>query len=83
MIMERNKIINWLNEIFEDILDEGPVSLSETTISDDVDGWDSLTNMQLVVDIEKYFNIRFTSEEIFNWKNVGEMIDSIIFNKGN
>ena len=79
--MERNKIISWLNEIFEDIIDEGPVSLSDATTADDVDGWDSLTNIQLVVEIEKHFNIRFTSEEITIWKNVGEMIDCIILKK--
>lgn len=37
--MEKNKIINWLNEIFEDIIDEGPVSLSDATTADDVEGW--------------------------------------------
>ena len=79
--MERNKIISWLNEIFEDIIDEGPVSLSDATTADNVDGWDSLTNIQLVVEIEKHFNIRFTSEEITIWKNVGEMIDCIILKK--
>jgi acyl carrier protein len=76
--MERKEIISILDEIFEDIIDEGVVSLSETTTSKDVDGWDSLTNIQLVVAIEKYFNIRFTSEEIISWNNVGEMIDCIL-----
>lgn len=75
--MERKEIIYILDEIFEDIIDEGPVNLSETTISKDVDGWDSLTNIQLVVAIEKRFDIRFSSEEIMSWKNIGEMIDSI------
>lgn len=79
--MERNEIINLLNEIFEEIIDEGPVSLSDTTTTDDVDGWDSLTNIQLVVEIEKHFNIRFASEEITIWKNVGDMIDCIILRK--
>jgi len=81
--MERNQIISWLNEIFEEIIDEGPVSLSDAATADDVDGWDSLTSIQLVVAIEKYFNIRFTSEEIISWKNVGEMIDCIISKKEN
>ena len=81
--MERNQIINLLNEIFEEIIDEGPVSLSDATTVDDVEGWDSLTNIQLVVGIEKHFNIRFTSEEIITWKNVGEMIDCVISKKEN
>ena len=76
--MERTEIISQLNEIFEDIIDEGPVSLSDITTSTDVDGWDSLVNIQLIVEIEKTFNIKFTSDEILSWKNVGEMIDCIL-----
>lgn len=76
--MQRTKIIQNLNLIFEDIIDEGPVLLTETTTSKDVDGWDSLTNIQLVVAIEKNYNIKFTSEEILNWENVGAMIDCIL-----
>jgi len=76
--MKREDIICKLNEIFEDIIDDGPVSLSEISTSKDVDGWDSLTNIQLVVSIEKYYNVKFTSEEMMSWKNVGEMIDCII-----
>jgi acyl carrier protein len=76
--VKRNEIISSLNEIFEDIIDEGPVSLSDTSTTYDVDGWDSLTTIQLVVEIESHYNIRFTSEEIIVWKNVGEMIDCII-----
>jgi acyl carrier protein len=76
--MEREIITEELNIIFEDIIDEGPVSLADETTAAEVEGWDSLTNIQLVVDIERHFGIRFTSEEIMSWKNVGEIIDCII-----
>jgi acyl carrier protein len=76
--MKREEIILKLNQIFEDIIDRGPVSLSEKTTSKDVDGWDSLTKIQLVVAIEKDFNIKFTSEEILLWENVGSIIDSML-----
>jgi len=80
--MEKNEIITALNKIFEDVIDEGPVSLSLSSTADDIDGWDSLTNIQLVVEIEKHFDLRFDSEEISGWKNVGDMIDCIIQRKG-
>lgn len=76
--MERIEIFERLNEIFEDVIDEGPVNLTETTSSADIEGWDSLTHIQLIVATEKAMNVRFTSEEIISWKNVGEMVDCIL-----
>lgn len=76
--MDRLNIIDQLNVIFEEIIDQGPVCLSEATVPTDLDGWDSLTNIQLVVAVEEHFDIKFTSEEILLWKNVGEMIDCIL-----
>ena len=76
--MEREEIFSQLNEIFEDIIDDGPITLIETSASSNVDGWDSLAHIQLIVAIEKTFNIKFNSDEISTWKNVGEMIDCIL-----
>lgn len=76
--MKREEVICKLNEIFEEIIDEGTVFLSENSTTKDIEGWDSLTNIQLVVAIEKNYNFKFTSEEITSWKNVGEMIDCIL-----
>jgi acyl carrier protein len=76
--VDRSDIISQLNVIIEDIIDEGPVCLSEATAPADVDGWDSLAHIQLVVAVEKHFDIKFTSGEILVWKNVGEMIDCIL-----
>lgn len=76
--MDRSSILEKLNEIFIEVIDEDTISLKEASTAKEVEGWDSLTHIQLVVAIEKYFKIRFTSKEIQEWKNVGELIDSII-----
>lgn len=76
--MERNEILIKITEVFADNLDLDNLSLSETTTADEVEGWDSLTHVQLVVAVEKTFKIRFNAKEIQSWKNVGEMIDSIL-----
>lgn len=76
--VDRLNVIGQLNSLFEEIIDKGPVRLSEATVPTDVDGWDSLTHIQLVVAVEEHFDIKFTSEEILLWQNVGEMIDCIL-----
>ena len=75
--MNREKIVAKVQEIFKDILEEEEIELKDNTTANDVENWDSLTHIQLVVAIEKAFKIKFTSKEILSWKNVGEMIDSI------
>lgn len=77
--MERNELLTQLEDVFRNILDtENTVNLTDKTTANDVDGWDSLTHIHLVVAIEKNFKIKFTSKEILSWKNVGEMMDSIL-----
>lgn len=77
--MERTEIFEKLNEIFEDVLDlEETPSLAEETSANDIEEWDSLAQVQLVVAIEKAFSVKFTAKEIMTWKNVGEMVNSII-----
>ena len=75
--MERADIFSQIQTIFEDILDDEVITLGETTTADDVEGWDSLTHIQLVVAVEKHFKVKFKSKEILSWKNVGEMVDCI------
>lgn len=76
--MERTDLLGHIQEIFRDNLDEENIVLTEVTTANDVDAWDSLTHIQLIVAIEKKFKIRFTSKEILSWKNVGEMMNCIL-----
>jgi len=76
--MDKNQILEEVQEIFREVLDNEEIELQFNTTSDDVEEWDSLTHIQLIVAIEKHFKIKFTSVEIMGWKNVGEMIDCII-----
>jgi acyl carrier protein len=75
--MESNELLIRLTDIFRDVLDDDKISLTRETTANDVEEWDSLNHIQLVVAIEKSFKMKFTTSEIQNWKNVGEMIDSI------
>ena len=75
--MQKEEILNQLNIIFIETLDNPNIKLSFLSTANDVEDWDSLNHIQLVVAIEKHFEIRFTSQEIQSWKNIDEMIGSI------
>lgn len=79
--MERKEIFEKLNEIFCDVLDLDEVELKDETTAEDIEEWDSLSHIQLIVAIEKAFGVKFTSLEIMKWKNVGEMVDSLLAKK--
>ena len=76
--MERTEIFERLNEIFIDVLDLDECKLTDGTSANNIEEWDSLSHIQLIVAIEKAFKIKFTSLEIMKWKNVGEMVDTIL-----
>ena len=75
--MEKSQILDEVQAIFREVLDNEEIVLANETTADDIEEWDSLTHIQLIVAIEKHFKIRFTSREILSWQNVGQLIDSI------
>ena len=80
--MVKEEILLQLNNLFKDVLDNPDVIVTESSTASDIEEWDSLNHIQLVVAIEKHFKLKFTSSEILSWKNVGEMIDAILHKLG-
>ena len=75
--MDKSLLLLDIQSIMRDVLDEESIVLDETTTANDVEGWDSLTHIQLIVAIEKHFKIKFSSKEILSWKNIGEMLEAV------
>ena len=75
--MEKAEIFSKLHEIFLDVFDLDELELTDETSANDIEEWDSLSHIQLIVAIEKAFGIKFTSLEIMKWRNVGEMVTSM------
>jgi acyl carrier protein len=63
-----------LAEIFEDVFDEDSIQVTPQLSAKDVDGWDSLNHIRLVLTIEKAFKIKFSTSEIGKLENVGELV---------
>ncbi len=76
--MTREEIYGKLNEVFQDVFDDEDITVNDSTVASDVDGWDSLEHINLIVAVERSFGIKFTMGETTGLKNVGEMVDKII-----
>jgi acyl carrier protein len=66
-----------LTDIFHDVLDNDEIVLSPQLTANDVDGWDSLAHVRLILTVEKAFHISFTASQVGRLKNVGELADLI------
>lgn len=75
--MNKEEILSALNEIFVDILDNDEIELDYETTPDDVEEWDSLEQINIVMACEKKWNIKFEMTDIASIKKVGNMVDLI------
>ena len=76
--MSREEVYQQLNEVFRDVFDDEDITVNDATTADDIEDWDSLEHINLIVAVEKKFNIKFNMGEVNKFKNVGEMVDAIL-----
>ena len=75
--MERLEIMSQLETIFRRVLKNEALLLTDDSSAETVPGWDSLSHVMLIAEIEKNFGIKFSLREMLSWKTVGKMIDCI------
>jgi len=75
--MDLSDILEQINGIFCEVLNNSTIQLNENTTAEDVDEWDSLSNIRLISEVEKHFGIKFKLREILKLKNVGELCTSV------
>lgn len=75
--MKRAEILSQIIDIISVILDENEIEINESTRLLDIDGWDSLSMIQIVVGIEKQFKIKFKSLEYNTWLLISDLVDAI------
>lgn len=76
--MDREQVISRLVALMEDAFDEDDIDYSDDLMADDIEEWDSLSNVRFIVSVEQAFGVRFTVGEIEGFANVGELVDKIV-----
>ena len=72
--MNKSDIMEKLTRIFRENFDDDSIELSEMSTWDDVEGWDSLEHIKLIVAIQDEFQLQFNIEEMESMKSVGDMV---------
>ncbi len=75
--MDESQMLTELTAIMRDVLDEPSVTLTRETTASDIAGWDSMTNITFVVEVERQFGIKFKTAEIEEMSHVGDMMGII------
>jgi acyl carrier protein len=75
--MDQSEIYQKLVGIFQNVFDDDSIRVRPELTADDVDEWDSLSHIRLVLTVEKAFGVKFSASEIGKLKNVGEFVDLI------
>jgi acyl carrier protein len=75
--METTEILERLTDVFRDVFDDDSFEVTPKLSAKDVDGWDSLTHIRLILTIEREFKIKFSTSEIGKLQTVGDLITLI------
>ncbi len=75
--MTNNEILSKLNDLFRDILDQPDLVLAPEATAKDVNGWDSVAHINIIVGIETLFKVKFRTAELDDVGNIGELVDLI------
>ena len=72
------KVMEHLQIIFMDVFDDEDLLVNANTTASDIDEWDSLAHIRLILQIEKHFSLHFDASEIESLENVGQMAELIL-----
>ena len=75
--MDKDAIVSRLTPIFRDVFNDDALVVSEGMTAANVPSWDSLTNINMIIAVEKAFGVKFSIKDVRNLKNVGELLELI------
>lgn len=79
--MENQEIYERLNNVFRDVFDDESIVVKPETTANDIEDWDSLEHINLVVAVEQEFGMKFNMNEVTTMKDVGDMVKIILDRK--
>lgn len=79
--MDYETVKNDIAEVFEDVMDVDDITLEDGTTADDVEEWDSLSHVRLIVAIERQFSVKFSNAEIEGLKQFGDIVRLVVEKK--
>lgn len=71
--MESTAVYAKLSEVFHSVFDDDEITVTPQLTADDVDGWDSLKHVRLLLSVERAFGIKFAASEVSKLENVGQL----------
>lgn len=80
--MNEADIMAIITEVLRDVLDEPKLVVTPATTAKDVDGWDSITHIELIATLQKRFGVKFTLAEVQGIANVGELARCVLAKRG-
>ncbi len=66
-----------LNDVFREVFDDDEISITRGTTAQDIEGWDSVMHVTLMINVEKAFGVKFRSSDVADLKSVGDLVDLI------
>lgn len=79
--MDRQEILKKLEEIFKDVFDNDSLVLTENMMSNDIEEWDSLHQISILVAAEDEFDIKLAISDTQHLENIGALVDLIVQRK--
>ena len=75
--MTLHAMLDQLQSVFRDVFEDDELTINRQTSADNVEGWDSLMHVSLMINVERVFGVKFSTTQVASLKNVGELMDLI------
>jgi acyl carrier protein len=75
--MTKDAIQEQLQAVFRDVFDDDELTVNRHSSAADVEGWDSMMHVSLMINVERVFDVKFSTTQVASLKDVGELVDLI------